>query len=236
MTQANTPLFKSWDNAGQDIFVPEHYAMQDEAALYAFIAANPVGQVYTSFEGNQQVTAAPFIRARQQQTDKPLLAGHLAARNPQCAAIAAGTPVLVSFGTGGAYISPRWFRKNRTAPTWSYVSVQVRGRLHPVPGRKETLDILERTVAHMEALTSFREDERPWTMDTLPEDLMEQYIPRIMAFEVEVEGIEGICRLNQEKDVVDMAGIIEGLSAQPSPTAHHIAQLMQANLHSEETA
>lgn len=230
MTEADTPLFKSWDNAGQDIFVPEHYAMQDADAMYAFIAANPVGQLFTACGGNHQVTAAPFIKAQRLDADKPLLVGHMAARNPQCEAIAEGAPALVNFTTGGAYISPRWFRKNIVAPTWSYVSVQVRGRLRPLPGEKAALDVLDRTVAHMEALTTRSEQERPWSMASLTGEQIQRYVPMIMAFQIEVEAMEGICRLNQEKDRADMEGIIEGLSTQPGPGAQYIARLMQANM------
>ncbi|SDE74116.1 FMN-binding negative transcriptional regulator [Kordiimonas lacus] len=230
MTEADTPLFKSWDNAGQDIFVPEHYAMQGEGALYAFIAANPVGQVFTAHDGNQQVTAAPIIRAQRLDVDRPLLAGHMAVRNPQCDAIIAGASALVSFSTGGAYISPRWFRKNVVAPTWSYVSVQVRGRLKLLPEPDCALDVLDRTVAHMEALAPCREGERPWSMDALTPEQMKRYVPMVMAFHLEVEAIEGICRLNQEKDRADMESIIDGLRGQGAPGAQHIARLMQANL------
>lgn len=226
----DTPLAKSWDNAGRDIFVPEHYAIQDDAACYAFIAVNPVAQVFSSLGGHMQVTAVPCLRTLKLDGDKPLLSGHLAARNPQVEAITAGAPALLNFATGGAYISPRWFRKNITAPTWSYVSVQVRGRFIPIEDADGKLELLDRTVAHMEALVPVGASEKPWTMDALSPAQIDRYLTMVTAFHIEIDAMEGICRLNQDKDRSDMESIIAGLAAQNGGPAHHIARLMRENL------
>lgn len=234
MVVDDTPLAKSWDNAGRDIFVPEHYAMQDDTACYAFIAANPVAQVFSSCGGQMQVTAVPFLRTQRLDGDKPLLSGHLAARNPQVEAIKSGAPALLNFSTGGAYISPRWFRKNTTAPTWSYVSVQVRGRFVPFEDADRKLELLDRTVAHMEALAPVGASEKPWTMEALSAAQMERYLTMVTAFHIEIDAMEGICRLNQDKDRSDMEGIIAGLTKQDGGAAHHIARLMRENLMSAD--
>ncbi len=230
----DAPLAKSWDNAGRDIFVPEHYAMQDDAACYAFIAANPVAQAFSSYGGQMQVTAVPCLRTLRLGGDKPLLSGHLATRNPQVKAINARAPALLNFSTGGAYISPRWFRKNITAPTWSYVSVQVRGRFVPIEDADSKLELLDRTVAHMEALVPVAASEKPWTMDALTAAQVDRYLTMVTAFHIEIDAMEGICRLNQDKDRSDMESIIAGLSEQDGGPAHHIARLMRKNLMSAE--
>ncbi|WCL53396.1 FMN-binding negative transcriptional regulator [Gimibacter soli] len=219
----------TWDDVGRDTFVPDHYAMPEGSDLSAHIAAHPVAQMFTAHEGRLQVTAVPFVRATGSKDQPLLLDGHMAARNPQCAAIRDGAPVLLQFCAPGAYISPRWFRERMTAPTWSYVTVQVRGRLRPIATAADTLDIIDRTVAHMEAQT-LRAGETAWTCAPLTDEQMDRYLGMILAFQVEVSAAEGICRLNQEKTDTDRQSIIEGLQLQTDAGSRHIAALMQAGM------
>lgn len=223
-------LARSWDNAGNQAFVPEHYAFSEERAQVGYIADNPVGQLISAVDGAAFVSVVPFVWTARRADGGLRLAGHMAARNPQEAHVASAREGIAHFISPGAYISPRWFRKNNTAATFSYVSLQVRGRLVPVKDPDETRLILARTVDHMEALTSRHDKTDPWNMGTLSAEQMERYIPMVRAFYMEVRSVEGIARLNQEKERADMEGIIEGLGGQPSSGARHIAALMAQNL------
>lgn len=232
-TGGTTPLARTWDNVGKHGFVPEHYEFSDQDALMVYIKANPVGQVFTIHGGQMHLTSAPFIHTPKPENGSRL-AGHIAGRNAYSDAVKAGVEAVAQFISPGAYISPRWFRQNITAPTFSYVSVQARGRFVPILDNDETLLVLAKTVDHMEALTSAHgSDENvaeQWSMAALSSEQMERYIPMVQAFYFEVTSLEGIARLNQEKTKADMEGIIEGLSGQQDAGARHIASLMSANL------
>ncbi len=228
-TGGTTALARTWDNVGKHSFVPEHYEFSDQSALMAYIKADPVAQIFATHEGEMHLTSAPFIHAPKPGNDTRL-AGHIAGRNAYGDAIKAGVEAVAQFISPGAYISPRWFRENITAPTFSYVSVQARGRFVPILDADETLLILAKTVDHMEALTSAHDGAEPWCMTALTAEQLMRYIPMVQAFYFEVTALEGIARLNQEKTKADMEGIIEGLSGQGNAGAQHIASLMNTNL------
>lgn len=228
-TGGATPLARTWDNVGKHSFVPEHYEFSDQNELMAYIKGNPVAQIFANHKGEMHLTSAPFIHAPNEGNDTRL-AGHIAGRNAYGDAIKAGVEAVAQFISPGAYISPRWFQENITAPTFSYVSVQARGRFVPISDADETLLILAKTVDHMEALTSAHDGADPWCMTALTAEQMARYIPMVQAFYFEVTALEGIARLNQEKTKADMEGIIEGLSGQENAGAQHIAGLMHANL------
>ena len=225
-----TALARTWDDVGEKGFVPAHYEFADEGALYGYIAAHPMAQVFTAYDGEMHVTTAPFIHARGKVGAGRGLSGHIAGRNALADAIRNGADALLRFESPGAYISPRWFRVNNTAATYSYVSVTVRGRFVPVLDAGETALILARTTDHLEAITPLAPGEEVWSMASLAEAQMERYLTMVQAFHFEVTNIEGIARLNQEKARGDMASIIAGLWAQDSAGSRHIAKLMQANL------
>ncbi|TNE64776.1 MAG: FMN-binding negative transcriptional regulator [Alphaproteobacteria bacterium] len=220
----------TWDDVGRHTFVPEHYEMSGTREQLAHIAAHPVAQMFTAHEGQLQVTAAPFIHTPSRAGDTVLLSGHMAGRNPQRAAVLAGAPVLLQFAAPGAYISPRWFRVGKTAPTWSYVTVQARGRLVPIDDMAEQMAVIDRTVALMEARTPPVPGEVAWVPDSLSTAQIERYRTMILAFHVEVEHMEGICRLNQEKHRADRESIIAGLERQRDAGGRHIAALMRTRL------
>ena len=225
-----TALARTWDDVGRQGFVPAHYEFSNEGALYDYIAAHPVGQVFAAHEDDLHVTTAPFIHARQSIGGGRGLSGHISGRNRLADVIRAGAKAVLRFESPGAYISPRWFRVNNTAATYSYVSVTVRGRFVPILDEGETALLLARTTDHMEAITPLTPGEVPWSMESLSEEQMTRYQAMVQAFHFEVESIEGIARLNQEKARADMEGIISGLWAQDSAGSRHIARLMQANL------
>ncbi len=228
--QTQASLARSWDNVGRQTFVPAHYEFSDEKALVHHVSENPVGQLFSAADGNMRISVVPFIWAPRAAGGALRLAGHMAARNPHEAHVVAAGDAAIHFTSPGAYISPRWFRKNNTAATFSYVSAQIRGQLEPIHDPDETLLVLARTVDHMEALTSRHDTGTPWSLDTLSEAQIARYVPMVRAFYLDVHEMEGIARLNQEKERPDMEGILDGLRGQPTPGAQHIAGLMAANL------
>jgi len=210
---------------GRHLFVPSHYDFDDPAALAAFIGEHPLGQMVSSDGEQLRATAAALIvaaRDADSAEDAPFeLLGHLARRNPHADLVQDGAPAVIVFQGPNSYVSPRWNRENPSLPTWSYLAVQVRGRFEPFTDLDTTRRVLERTIAHME-----RHAESPWRLDDAPPELVEKLIRHIVAFRFRVRDVQGVKRLNQNRQPADRAGIIEGLRASGAAGAVQIAELM----------
>ena len=220
---------RSWDDVGDKLFVPEHYVFDDLDEQLRFIAAHPMASIFSAHEGDLRVTIAPILFDEKDGHGVPRFIGHMAGRNPHAAAIAEGAEVVAQFSAPGTYISPRWFRKNMVAATWSYLSVQVRGTFEPLASDNQIMDVITRTVSHMESMTPCQAGEDVWTVDQLSDEQIDRYVSMIAAFRLMVTSIEGVRRLNQEKEVEDVTSIVDGLAASPHAGAGLIRDLMQQN-------
>ena len=214
-------------DVGRALFVPRHFEFGDLTELLAFIETNPLAHFTSVHDGNIRQTAAPIIAGRTRtstdgQSPTREFVGHMARRNTQTEAIHRGETAVALITGPDAYISPRWSIETRTLPTWSYVSVQLRGQFEAVDSLADTRQILVDTIARMEDGA-----ERAWSLNDAKPELVEMLLEHILAFRFHVSDIQGIQRLNQNKSLADRRGIVDGLRRSDKPGAHRIADLMQ---------
>ncbi len=107
----------------------------------ALIRAHSFGLLVTHGDAGSEATHLPFVLSR--DGGELLLEAHLAAANPQCAALAGGAALAV-FSGPHAYISPRWYEAQPSVPTWDYVAVHVHGVLQPVTAADDMRAMLDR--------------------------------------------------------------------------------------------
>ncbi len=142
-------LSRSLTDVGEHLFVPEHFSFSGEQEMLDLVGNYPMAQLFTALDGEHRVTAAPMIAVPGSGEAGLRLRGHMALRNPQVEALAAGVRATAVFSGPGAYISPRWFKVTRTVSTWNYLSVQAHGELRLLD-ETQTLAVLEQTIARME--------------------------------------------------------------------------------------
>lgn len=206
---------------GRHVFVPSHYDFDEPRELAEFIGEHPLGQMVSGDGAALRGTAAALIVTDADDGAPFHLLGHLARRNPHADLVQDGANAMVIFQGPNAYVSPRWNRANPSLPTWSYVAVQVRGTFEPYRDLDATRRVLERTIAHME-----RSAERPWRLDDAPPELVDTLLRHIVAFRLRIDDVQGVKRLNQNRQPADRDGIIDGLRATGAPGALAIAALM----------
>jgi len=214
---------KSMDDVGHEAFIPEHYHFAHEASMKEYVADNPMCQLATHYNGQLLSTALPLIACG----DEPgSYLGHMARRNKQTQAIEAGVDALAVFTGPEAYISPRWFEQRKTVPTWNYQSIQLRGRLHLINDAPGLERVMSSTASHMEAMLAKASDHKPWSIPEVDATLYQGLLHGIVAFRFEITSIEGIRRLNQDKDITDIKAIMAGLKNTSQRQSKDVLALM----------
>ena len=96
-----------------------------------------------------------------------------------------GLPVLAVFQGPHTYVSPTWYQDADTVPTWHYVAVHVYGTLRVVEDEHR----LQRIIG---LITDYYESSQtpPWRAE-LTSEYSQRMLKRIVAFEVEIEKIQG---------------------------------------------
>lgn len=194
------------------MYIPPSFRIDDPATLSAFMDAHSFATLVTSVD---DVPLASHLPVRQfcQSGVCTQLVSHMARANPQWRQFDAKTEVLTIFQGPHAYISPSWYASDVAVPTWNYTTAHVYGVPRVVSDHENIVSLLEETVRFYEA--SF---DRPWP-GTLPNELRDQLIDSIVAFEIEVTRIEGKFKLGQNRSADDIAGVYRALTA--SQNAHH---------------
>jgi len=211
---------KSYKNVGEKLFVPEHFEFSNQQEILDYIGSNPLANCITQNNGEINSSCLPLFLDDSLGSDVGFI-GHLARRNVQAKSLSDGQDILALFTSPSAYIPSRWYQDIRTAPTWSYVSVQLRGTLEIVSEVDKMMDIIQRCVNTLEVDT-----QPPWTPADIPADRLERLQEGIIAFKITNVVLEGICRLNQDQTENDKGNIISELSNRKDAGSDYIRNEM----------
>jgi len=210
------------------MYIPEDFEVTDEDALYSVIDQSGLATLVSAAEGVPAATLAPFVSSRE-GSGRRRVWGHLARANPQAQAVLEERRVLVVFRGPDAYVSPSWYADSPNVPTWNFVVVHAGGIARPVaPGDPRARWILERTVAKYESRLP-----QPWRLDEAPDSYVQQQLPHVVAFELEVSTLRGQFKLSQNQPWENRLGVIQALEQRPDDGAREVAQLM-ADLEDED--
>lgn len=121
---------------------------------------------------------------------------HLVRSNPILRALKdAAQPAVLAVSGPDGYVSPDWYEVPDQVPTWNYIAVHLRGTLHILP-QEEMRAMLDRQSAHFEALLPHK---RAWTTAKMTPDVLDKMMRQIVPCRMDVTGIEGTWKLNQNK-------------------------------------
>jgi len=208
------------------MYTPRSYREDDTTRIHGVIRRHNFGVLFTQHDGRPFATHLPFL-LDSDRGERGTLVAHLARANPHSKALAvADTESLVTFLGPHSYISPAWYEKQDTVPTWNYVAVHAHGRARIVDG-----DGLE---AMVRRLVDFHEaaEGRPWDTGKM-ESAMERNLKGIVGFEIEIERLDATFKLNQSRSVADQQGVIRKLEKSEDWERCAVADLMKRNLGTE---
>ncbi len=184
------------------MYVPKHFAVTDQGALFAFIRRHPFGILVSVLDGKPLATHVPFVVLDE---GKMTLGLHVARANPHWQSLD-GAQVLAIFHGAHGFVSASWYGKPKeTVPTWNYSAVHCCGRVSIASGLR-TRNILEATV---------REFEGPdrWSIANANHGYIDRMLRGIAGIELAVTSIEGAFKYSQNRDEEDLRRVLQHLDA-----------------------
>ncbi len=185
-----------------------YHKENDEQAIKAFVDKYPFAFLTGVDEHNKPVaTQVPvFIEEKE---GRKIMRGHIMKDNDHHRAFLHNPNVLVVFTGHHTYVSATWYSNPYLASTWNYMSVHVKGIIRFLDD--EALDdVLRKTTLHFENYNP----ESTTVFDNLPAEFKKRVMHMIVAFEIEVQEIDTVFKLSQDRDLQSYRNIILKLKEQ----------------------
>ena len=197
-----------------------YFKETDQKVVLDFIHEHPFAFVAACSEDNKPVaTQVPvFIEDRD---GKLFLTGHIMKQTDHHKALEKNPQVLCVFTSPHTYVSASWYSNPHQASTWNYMSVHVKGVLRFLDGNG-LINVLKQTTLHFEN----KNHHSPTVFENLPEEYRNRLMKAIIAFEIEVQEIDNVFKLSQNRDKASYQHIIDKLQ-QGGSEGQFIAGQMQ---------
>ncbi len=179
-----------------------YHKENDEQAIKAFVDKYPFAFLTGVDEQNKPVaTQVPvFI---EEKDGRKIMRGHIMKDNDHHRAFLHNPNVLVVFTGHHTYVSATWYSNPYLASTWNYMSVHVKGIIRFLDD--DALDdVLRKTTLHFENYNP----ESTTVFDNLPAEFKKRVMHMIVAFEIEVQEIDTVFKLSQDRDLQSYRNII----------------------------
>jgi transcriptional regulator len=188
----NTPYFKE----------------KNKLEVLSFMRLHPFVMLIGCDEENKPVvTQVPvFIDVRD---EKIFLSGHIMKESDHFKAFLKNQEVMAVFTGPHTYVSATWYDDPYMGSTWNYMTVQAKGKIR-FGDEEELVAVMKRLTLHYEN----NNNESTTVFDNLPSAYKEKMMKAIVAFEVEVDKIDNVFKLSQNRNEKSYQNIIEKLQAQ----------------------
>jgi transcriptional regulator len=189
----------------ESVYIPPVQKVEDRKFLHDFM---------DEFSFVDLVTANPTIRI----THIPILLdrtvgpygaiiGHISRNNPQQQTFDGKSQAVIVFHGPESYISPTWYAKTEAVPTWNFAVVHASGKLKPITDKTALHDLLAKLIHKFEG----RYPQSTYDFGKLPDGYVYPMIEHIIGFEMQVDELEGKCKVGQERSEADKEGILKHL-------------------------
>lgn len=203
------------------MYTPEAYVETDRQVLFDRMRAWSFATLVTAVDGRVNATHLPFL-LDVDDAGNAVLTTHFARANAQLKDLQAGAAALVVFQGPHAFISPSWYARQLTFPTWNYTAIHARGQPELVEDTAGVRAVLDRTVALYDTPLG-----GTWRFPDMPAELTASRLRAIVALRIPVTELEGKFKLNQDKSVDDRRGVIAALEGLGDASGVAVAGLMR---------
>jgi len=197
-----------------------YYKEKDFKKVFEFMQAHPfIVMNGVDVNGLPVSTQVPVLLEILGET--VVIKGHIMRQTDHHKAFEANPDLLCLFVGPSAYVSASWYSNQQVASTWNYATVHARGNIEFLDN-EALLDILEKTTAFFE-----NNPQSTASYKNLPETYIEQFAKAIIAFKIEIQSIEHVFKLSQNRDEASFKNIISKLHEQSNLGAKGVAEMME---------
>lgn len=197
------------------------YTEQDREKVIAFMKAHPFAIITGTGEKHPVATQIPLeIKV---DKDKILLQGHIMRKTDHHLAFEKNNNVLVLFTGPHCFVSADWYTNPVMGSTWNYMTVHVKGTISFM-NEEETLNAVK-AVSDKYVGTGLTS-----SFDNLPQEYIDRMAKGIIGIAIEVESIDNVFKLSQNRDLESQNNIIEQLKKRGDDNSVMIAKEMEQRL------
>jgi transcriptional regulator len=195
-----------------------HFTETDNNAVIEFMRANSFAIITAIGDTYPVATQVPlFIDINEE--GKIFLTGHIMRKTDHHKAFEKNENVLVLFTGPHTYVSASWYTTPQTASTWNYMTVHAKGKI-------TLLDEAATYEAIKNITEKYEGKETAAAFHKMEEGYIAAMLKAIIAFSIEVESIENVFKLSQNRDEQSKKNIIEALQQRPDDNSKMIAEEM----------
>ncbi len=179
-----------------------HFTEKNEELVFEFMQKNSFAFVTSMLDGFPVATHIPLEIKK--QNDHLVLTGHIMKETDHYKAFVQNENVLVIFTGPHCYVSAGWYVTKNVASTWNYMDVHAKGKIKLTDneGTKKIIKDLTDRYESLESEAAFHK---------LPVEYVNRLSTAIVGFHIEVDSLENVFKLSQNKDEVTKKQIIENL-------------------------
>ena len=200
------------------MYIPELYKNENQEEITQFLLENSFGILVNRTNGKLWATHIP-LELEQTTDGKSILFGHISKENPQWKSFESDANVLAIFSGPHSYVSSSWYEKENV-PTWNYIAVHVYGKIKIIEG--------DAAINSLKKLTDKYEknSKNPVRIEELSEKTMRQ-ASGIVAFEIEIDTIEAVKKMSQNRNEKDYHNVISELEKTEKANSKEVAAIMK---------
>jgi transcriptional regulator len=184
-----------------------YFKAKDDKEVMQFMRQNPF-IILCGVDENLKPVATHVPVLFEERGDKLFLLAHVMRKQMHTEAFQKHSDVLAIFYGPHTYVSASWYENKTTPSTWNYQAVHAHGILKFLSD-EGLLDILTRLTEHFE-----NNSQSPSLVQKMDKDSVNKQMKAIIAFEIEITGIEHVFKLSQNRDEKSYHSIINHLEDQ----------------------
>lgn len=197
-----------------------HFTEHDNEKIISFMRENSFA-VVTGI-GEEYPVASHLPLEIIEEKGQLFFTGHLMKKTAHHIAFEKNKNVLIIFHSPHAYVNAGWYENPQQASTVNYMAVHAKGKIFFTDEAGTRAAIKQITDKHIGT-------DSPASFDKLSKDYVDAMLKAIIGFRIEVDLIENVFKLSQNRTEEDRKNIITHLEKKADRGTDFIAEEMKQN-------